>query len=208
VKEEKEQFDQLAGEYGRKYNLTDRQQTQLRAWLEEKASENAAKFTAVLENDNSNFFDLMMASREAERSTDGIERFMERQLRGQPLADFKADRLLERIESVEGEANGRLNRLDNIVELDAAQENELFYLMARSSEDYIPSMDIEGMTGSRTPLDHGGRNQAIGTFLRPEQVELLNTHRQNRRAEAEREMLDVGIRLPPNWHLFVDDDDW
>jgi hypothetical protein len=68
-------------------------------------------------------------------------------------------------------------------------------------------MEIEGMTGSTLPIDPIGRNEAIRGVLRPEQLESFDTHRRERRADAEREMLEVGLRLPDDWDLF-DEDDW
>ncbi len=207
VKEEKDHFNSIAGEYGRKYELSERQQNELREWLDQRATENAASFVGVLTDERSNLMDLMLAGREAEKNLGEIDGFMEGQLRGQALADFKQDRLMERIESVEHESNGRLHRLDNLVDLDPAQEDQLFYVMARSSDSYIPAMEIEGMTGSTLPIDPIRRNEAIRGVLRPGQLESFDTHRRERRAHAEREILEVGLRLPDDWDLF-DEDDW
>ncbi|HBM79154.1 MAG TPA: hypothetical protein DD438_13685 [Verrucomicrobiales bacterium] len=152
-------------------------------------------------------YDLILAGKEAEQNIEGIDQFMEQQLTGETLVAFRADRLQEKIDSVEGEANGRLNNLDSIVNLDASQEDQLFFAMARSSEDYIPSMDIEGMDDDRSALDRVGRNLAIESILTSEQLELLESHRQNRRQNAEEEMRAIGLRLPENWQQF-EDDDW
>ncbi len=206
-KEEREQFARLAGDYTRKYDLNESQQTQLRQWLDARASENAQRFVDVVADDSSTIYDLMLAGKEAEQNIKGIDQFMERQLTGEALTSFRADRLQERINSVEGEANGRLNNLDSIVNLDASQEDQLFFTMARSSEDYIPSMDIEGMNGDRSPLNQKGRNAVIESILTSEQQELLENHRQNRRQNAEEEMREIGLRLPENWQQF-EDDDW
>ena len=206
-KEEKEQFARLAGDYTRKYDLNESQQKQLRQWLDDRATENAERFVNVVANDSSTMYDLMLAGEEAEQNIEGIDQFMEQQLTGETLAAFRADRLQEKIDSVEGEANGRLNNLDSIVNLDASQEDQLFFAMARSSEDYIPSMDIEGMDDDRSALDRVGRNLAIESILTSEQLELLESHRQNRRQNAEEEMRAIGLRLPENWQQF-EDDDW
>ena len=206
-KEEREQFARLAGDYTRKYDLNESQQKQLRQWLDDRATENAERFVNIVANDSSTFYDLMGAGKEAEQNIDGIDQFMERQLTGEALTSFRADRLQERIHSVEGEANGRLNNLDSIVNLDASQEDQLFFAMARSSEDYIPSMDIEGMNGDRSPLNRKGRNAVIESILTSEQQRLLENHRQNRRQNAEEEMREIGLRLPENWQQF-EDDDW
>ncbi|MEC9055591.1 MAG: hypothetical protein VX633_09815 [Verrucomicrobiota bacterium] len=206
-KEEREQFARLAGDYTRKYDLNESQQKQLRQWLDARATENAERFVNVVTDDSSTIYDLMLAGKEAEQNIQGIDQFMERQLTGEALISFRADRLQERINSVEGEANGRLNNLDSIVNLDASQEDRLFFTMARSSEDYIPSMDIEGMNGDRSPLNRKGRNAVIESILTSEQQELLENHRQNRRQNAEEEMREIGLRLPENWQQ-LEDDDW
>lgn len=207
VRQEKEQFHRLAGTYGRNYDLNERQQKALQQWLEDRARENAARFVSVLERDSSTIVDLMEVGRESAQNIKGIDAFMERQLSGEALEAFRHDRMIERVASVEAEANGRLNRLDQLVELDSSQEDELFYLMARSSEDYVPSMDIEGMTGAAAPLDRSDRNAGIQSVLRPEQLEAWELHREERRAEAEQEMREVGLRLPKDWDFF-DDYDW
>ena len=206
-KEEREQFARLAGDYTRKYDLNESQQKQLRQWLDARAAENAQSFVDVVADESSTMYDLMLAGKEAEQNIEGIDEFMEQQLTGETLAAFRVDRLQEKINSVEGEANGRLNNLDSIVNLDASQEEQLFFAMARSSEDYIPSMDIEGMNGDRSPLNQKGRNAVIESILTSEQQELLENHRQNRRQNAEEEMREIGLRLPENWQQF-EDDDW
>jgi hypothetical protein len=206
VKEEKEHFDGVAGRYGRKYDLTDGQQARLREWLDRRAEENATGFVNVLTNPQASLMDLIKAGHDAERNIEGIDGFMESQLRGQALADFKQDRMMERIESVEHESNGRLHRLDNLVELDAEQEDQLFYMMARGSQQYVPAMEIEGMTGSRIPMDTAQRNREIRTVLRPEQIEVFDANRRQRREEAEREMREIGLRLPNNWDELALDD--
>ncbi len=203
--EEKKQFSRLVGDYTRKYDLHESQQKQLRQWLDARADENALRFAGVVTNESSTFYDLILAGKEAEQNIDGIDQFMEKQLTGETLASFRADRLLEKIKSVEGEANGRLNNLDSIVNLDTSQEDQLFYTMARSSQDYVPSMDIEGMAGDRSPLDRERRNEVINSVLTIEQQELLENHRQNGRQKAEEEMREIGLRLPENWEQFEDD---
>ncbi len=206
-KEEREQFARLAGDYTRKYDLNESKQKQLRQWLDARATENAQRFVDVVADESSTMYDLMLAGKEAEQNIEGIDQFMEQQLTGETLVAFRADRLQEKVNSVEGEANGRLNNLDSIVNLDASQEDQLFFTMARSSEDYIPSMDIEGMNGDRSPLNRKGRNAIIESILTSEQQELLENHRQNRRQNAEEEMREIGLRLPENWQQF-EDDDW
>lgn len=207
VKEEKNQFNAIGGEWGRKYELTDRQQKALRNWLDKRAEENAETFVKVLTDEKSTVMDILQAGRDAENNLRGIEQFMEGQLRGQVLADFKQDRVLDRVESVQREANGRLHRLDRLVELDADQEDKLFYLMARSSDDYTPQMEIEGMTGSQLPMDSAARNSALREVLRPEQLSVFDERRAQRRAQAEQEVRELGLRMPEGWDVF-EDDDW
>lgn len=207
IKEEKEQFNQMAGEYGRRYNLSQRQQRALRQWLNDRARENAKRFVEVLQNDSSSFLDLVNVGREAERNVEGIDEFMERQLQDEDLENYREDRMLERIESVEREANSRLHRLDGLLDLDPEQEDTMFYLLARSSRDYVPAMEIEGMNGLKDTLDRQSRDAAMKVVLRPDQVERLEARQRERREEAQRDLRDVGLRLPKNWDLF-EDDDW
>jgi hypothetical protein len=207
VRAQTKEFDREAGAISKRYELSERQEKELLKWLERRAEQNAAAWDALIASDSSSVVDLFRAGRDAEENIRGIDDFMESQLTGERLAQYREHRLAERVESVQHEANGKLNRLDSLVDLDPAQEDQLFLLMARGSRDYVPTMDIDGMTGERTPIPAEDRAEAVRSVLRPEQLEIYEAHRAEQLAEAEEDLRAVGLKLPDNWDL-MDEYDW
>ena len=56
-----------------------------------------------------------------------------------------------------------------------------------------------GWGGDTAALVPGqARNEAIMGVLRPEQVEVYETHRREQIAEAEEDLREIGLRLPPD----------
>ena len=139
LKEQKDYFDRKAGEFARKYELDEGQQAQLEEWMEGKAEENAARFNEIFTSETSTFADMIMAGRH-EHAMDGFDSFMEGILEGEELETFKDDRMMERVERVQSEADRNVTRLDKIVGLDEAQKDQVFALMARGSEDFVEGM--------------------------------------------------------------------
>jgi hypothetical protein len=128
-------------------------------------------------------------------------------LEGETLAKFENDRLQERVERVQNEADRKMHRLDRIVQLDETQKDEVFSLMARSSEAFDPSMQFEGLESESRPLTAGqARDGALIGVLRPDQAQAYEDHRREQIAEAEEELREVGLKLPANWDLFDEDD--
>ena len=203
--EEEDRFDSMIGGYSRKYNLSERDQAELRNWLQVKSDDNAREYREVIMSDSSGFVDFVRVSEVDMMDEDGIENFMETRLQGEDLAAFQAERLEERVNSVQDEANRRLNRLDEAVELDEKQLDEMFGVMARGSKRYQTGMDFDGMGGDSVALQGSERDAAIRGVLRPDQLDRYDTYQAERRAEAERDMRRVGLTLPENWELLDDD---
>ena len=122
------------------------------------------------------------------------------------LPKEEQDRLVERAELVQAEANRKLHRLDNIVGLDEDQADRAFGLMARGAKGFDPSMAIDGVSSETSPLDRRSRDQAIMELLRPEQIEAYHAHRRQEFEEAQRELGEIGLALPPDWDLWDEDD--
>ncbi len=206
VRDQKRRFDSRIGEFSRKYNLTESQQEALAKKFEEQAEENARRFNDVVNSDHSGLEDLIRASREMEEGQD-IDALMESTLTGDALVRYKEDRLNERVEAVQNEADRKMQRLDNLVQLDETQKDEVFGLMARGSEHFDPSMQFDGLEGDTSRLAPGqSREEAIAAVLRPEQVEVLNNHRNQQRYKAEEDLRQLGLSLPPDWDLYDEDD--
>lgn len=202
---EEDWADNLTGEWTRKYNLSDSEQARLKEWFKEKSRERGEEFQRVVESDTSGFVDYIRATEYDWRDAQGSEELMEGFLEGEELTQFREEQLENRIDSVQGEANRNLTRLDNIVELDEGQQDEVFGILARGSDDYRPGMDFDGMGGETNQLNVRARDEAIRRVLRPEQVERLNIHQAERKEEAERDMRRFGMTLPKDWDLLEGD---
>lgn len=206
VRDQKRIFDTTAGELARKYNLDESQQKSLENWLHLKAEENSTNYSRILNDESTGLVDWIRSSRELSEA-DGLDEFMERTLRGEALTQFKEERLRERVERVQAEADRKVHRLGNIVELDEAQKDEIFVLMARGSRDFDPSMQFEGLGNDTSALVPGqSRDDAIMKVLRPDQVETYERHRLGSLEEARRELNEIGLTLPDNWDLLDEDD--
>jgi hypothetical protein len=206
-RDQKRHFDTLIGEYSRRYHLDENQQKKFKDWLEAKARSDALEFGALMGRDGTSLEDMIRASRKF-RPTDDLDAFMETTLSGEPLNQFKSDRMADRVDRVQQEADRKVHRLDEIVGLDEAQKDRVFSLMARGSRDFDSSMRFDGLSEEATALAPGSsREEAILAELRPEQQQAYQDHRRQRRQEAEEELGVLGINLPENWDL-LDGDDW
>ena len=131
---------------------------------------------------------------------------MESTLTGDDLARYKSDRLNQRVENVQNEAEHKVSRLHREVELDEAQQDQVFAIMARSSPDFDSSMQFEGLGDDTAKLAPGqSRNDAIMAVLRPDQRQQYEERRVARRQEAEQDLRESGLKLPANWDMFEDD---
>ena len=188
----------------RKYHLTPAQQESLREWQKKKIEADLAVMRAFHQQDSTTLEDMVKAGRKTPPNA-GLDSFMEKTLTGQDLTAYKSDRLNQRVEQVQSEADRRVSRLNSVVALDDAQQDQVFALMARSSPEFDPSMQFEGLTGDTAKLDPGqSRDEAILQVLRPDQRQQYENHRAARRLEAQKEFTDVGIRLPDTWDMVGD----
>lgn len=201
-RDERRRFESLAGEYGRKYNLTAGQQEELKRWMEDRSESNAAAFKAAAFGEQSRFADFAKASR-GQRWDDGIDGFMEGQLSGEKLTTYRRERLEEKAGRVEQEADWKMQRLNATVGLDEAQQDQVFGIMARNARDFDPQMQIEGVTGEAAP--GGDREAAIEAVLRPEQRAAYGQWKEQRRASAAREFEEIGMKLPDGWDALEED---
>lgn len=198
--------DNMTGEWTRKYDLNDAEQEQLRAWFEQKNKEKGEAFSKVVDSDTSGFVDFAKATEYDWRDTKGIEDVMGSILKGEELTQFNEERAKQGAEQVQQEANRGLTRLDQMVELDETQQDQVFAILARGSEDYEEGeFDYEGMGTEQSSLDRRARDEAIRSTLRPEQQIKFDERLVERRAKAEAEMRRVGLTLPNNWDLLERD---
>lgn len=197
TKELQRRSDEISGELARKYSLTPAQQESLKQWLDLRAEEEAKRFTATISQQGVKLEDLNAATNDI-RIEDGLEAFMQNNLSGEKLAAFKSDQMLQKVESVQKEADMKVERLDNIVKLDDAQRGQVFGMLARGARDYDPGMQFEGM-GTNTTLSGKSKQEAILSVLRPEQRESYEAARQKQRVETEKELGSMGLSLPDDF---------
>lgn len=200
VKEQKQVIDRMTGELARKYNLTPQNQAALKEWFEAKSSEEAKRWTEMLGREGTRFEDVVRATRDV-RLDEGLDTFMQGVLPPDKLVTFKNERLAERAQRVQQEADLKVQRLDSIVKLDDAQRDQVFGVMARGSRDYDPSMALDGIRGEIGATPGGDRQAAMLSVLRPDQRAAYEAERQRRRDEASKEMESIGLSLPPNWEM-------
>jgi hypothetical protein len=197
-------IDSLTGELARKYDLTPENQAALKQWFQQKTVEEASRWSELLAQDQTGIEDLMRASRDI-RPDRGLDTFMEGMLSGDKLAAFKSQRLSERAQRVQQEADMKMQRLDGIVGLDESQRDQVFGIIARGSRDYDTAMRLEGATGEIGAIPIGNRQAAILGVLRPEQRAAYDAERQRRREEAAKELETIGLTLPADWEMLDGD---
>lgn len=200
---EKRRLNRLSGELTREYELDDRQQEALSAWLDQRAEANGNRFGEVLNDPDSGFVDFAKVMDErtsSQRYRRELDAFMATTLDEETLATYQLDRMTERVEWVQNEAEGRMQRLDSLVELDEEQQDQAFAILAHSSEHFDPSMQFDGVDsdvgGFQPGMDaRDGLNQILNT----EQRQILEDREQERRAEVLREFQQVGLTPPRGW---------
>lgn len=199
AKEQQRKVDAMAGELARKYSLTESQQESLRKWLDQKAVDDAKRYTDLISQEGTKFEDIGKASYEF-RLDDGLDQFMANTLSGDKLASFKSERMLEKVGKVQEEADMKVSRLDSVVGLDEAQRGQVFGVLARSSRDFDPTMQFEGLGTETGALTTGKSKQdAILSVLTPQQRESYQAGREKQRAAAQKEMEQIGLSLPADW---------
>lgn len=206
VHEQKSMVDRMSGELARTYQLDARQQTALRHWFDARTEQNARDWTDLVTSEKTQLKDLMKAARYV-RSDDGLDEFMPNILSGKQLDDFRSQRMTERVERVQQHADAMTERLHSIVPLDEVQRDQIFGIMARSSSDFDPSMQLEGGAGEipNTPAPTN-REEAILALLRPDQQELYREEIRSRRDREQKDLAAIGLTLPEDWNPFEFED--
>lgn len=203
IRQQKQLVDSKVGELARKYDLTPAQQESLKQWFDQKAEDDSKCYNDLVLQDGTRLQDLMKASMET-RPDEGLDDFMAKTLSGEKLATFQTERMAERANQVQQEADRRVQRLDNIVTLDDKQRDQVFGIMARNSKHYDPAMALEGGVGDIQNVSGGSPREAVLSVLRPDQRAAYETEQQHRREEAQKDMEAIGLTLPPDWEMLDD----
>ena len=204
IRDQKRRIDSIAGELARKYNLDGPQQIAMKQWFDKKAEEEAKRWTEMLGREDTGLEELTRASRDI-RPDDGLDKFMEGVLSGEKLAAFKSERLAERVERLQSNADMKVQRLDSIVKLSDAQRDQVFGVMVRNSRDYDPSMVLEGAGGQIPVTAAANPREAMLAVLTPDQRATYDDEQRRRRDEAEKDLNSMGMTLPANWEILEDD---
>lgn len=199
AKEQQRQVDAMAGEMARKYSLTAAQQESLKKWLDQKAADDSKQYTNLLTQEGAKLSDISKAAYEF-RLDDGLDSFMAATLSGDKLAAFNSQRMVEKVNNVQQEADMKVSRLDNIVGLDEAQRGRVFGIMARGARDFDPAMRFEGLGTETAPLSSGvSKQEAVLSVLTPAQRGIYQAERDKQLVAARKEMEGIGLSLPPDW---------
>ncbi|MFM8878410.1 MAG: hypothetical protein ACKOKG_04645 [Verrucomicrobiota bacterium] len=194
------QADSVIGELARKYDLNPDQQQTLQDWFRQKIRADRKKWTDLLSDDEATYM-LLVKTMRNDRIEEGLDPVMDGLLRGPQLEAFKAERLEERAQRVQKFADMHVQRINAVVQLDAAQTDRLFGIMAQWSPDYDASIRLEGVTGEIAPANLHPRD-ALRSLLRPDQLTRYEEYRDRRFQEASREMNELGMQLPKDWDEF------
>lgn len=200
IRQQTRMIDSKVGELARKYDLTPAQQAALKQWFEQKSEEQSKRYNDLVLQDGTRLQDLMKASMDA-RPDEGLDEFMATTLSGEKLAEFQTQRMAERAERVQQEADRKVQRLDGIVTLDDTQRDQVFGIMARNSKDFDPAMSLEGADGEAIATPGTDAREAVLSVLRPEQRAAYEAERQRRLDEARKDMEAIGLTLPPDWEI-------
>ena len=98
-------------------------------WLDRQADANGDRIANVLDDSDSGFTDfakVMDERSDSLRYSQKLDAFMAETLDADTLVTYQTDRLTERVERVQNEAEGRVQRLDSLVELDEEQKDQAF----------------------------------------------------------------------------------
>ncbi len=201
-RDERRRFEAMAGEYARLYDLNSNQQAKLTDWLKDQSEKSAAIFKSLSLADSTRLDDLVKAGRN-HRWDDGVDGFMEKQLSGEKLAAFRRDRLTQRANQVQHEADWKMQRLHQTVNLDEEQQDRVFSIMARSSPYFDPQMQIEGVSADANP--GADRDAAIMQALSQDQQQAYKNWRSERIAKARQEFAEVGLDMPQGWDALTED---
>ncbi len=205
VRTQRKLFESMSGEIARKYDLNPQQQAALKVWFASRAEEQTKQWNDMVNSDTTGLKDFLRIAQD-QQPDKGIESFMETVLTGEKLAAYKSERLNDRAQRVQSQADAKVQRLNSIVQLSDAQRDQVFGIMARNSPDYDHAMVLEGTGGQINAAPTGNSQAAILSVLTPDQRVAYESERTRRHDEAAKEMAEVGLAFPPEWDVLDDMD--
>ena len=164
-------------------NLSDEQLRQLKERLGQQQAAKLDELERVLNDDESSLTEYFQQQWEAERGGDPEvdDIFLEVLYQDQREA-YTDLRLEENAEQVTRDTDRQLADLSRAVELDEAQQDAIFPIMARSAPGYREAMQFEGVEAVDTqPIeDDNARDAAIQSVLRPDQMDAWDDYQRRK----------------------------
>jgi len=201
VRDQEKLFDTMIGELSRKYDLDTDQQKILKDWFTQRAEDNAETWTSAINEEGVSFVDLVKASRDF-HPKDGLDEMMEGFLSGDKLDDYREDRFNEKIKSVQKEADRKMHRLDEIVDLSEDQKDQVFEILATRAKDFNSEMQFEGLnTSTDSKLAKMDTQHAIDSVLTDDQRRAYKKERRDRRRSERDDLRAIGLTIPPEWDM-------
>jgi hypothetical protein len=171
-------IDGAVNEYKDKLNLTDAQAGSIKARMASLMEESSKKFQGELEDDSRSVQEIMESQGDFWRNNEGeIETILKDELDADQFAQFERQQLEEDTEGVQRRANWELGQLDQALELTDSQEDQVFGILVRQSDDYDEAMAIEGIETdlpAAAIADDVTKEDAIRSVLTPGQTETYN----------------------------------
>ena len=166
-------------DYTEKLNLTDAQAGSIKAKMASLMEESSKKFQGELDDDSRSIQEIMETQGDFWRNNEEeIEGILKEELSAEQFEQFEREQLEEDTERVQGRANWELGRLDQALELTEAQEDQVFGILVRQSDDYDEAMAIEGIATdlpAAALAEDVTKEDAIRSVLTPEQTETYNS---------------------------------
>ena len=109
---------------------------------------------------------------------DQIEGILKEELSAEQFEQFERLQLEEDTENIQRRANWELGAIDRALDLTEAQEDQVFGILVRQSDDYDDSMAIEGIETdlpAAALAEDVSKEDAIRSVLTPEQTETYNS---------------------------------
>lgn len=172
--------DQILADRAERLNLTDAQRRMLEERLRAQQEAKLQELERVLNDDESSLTEYFQKQWEQEQGGDPqVDDIFLAVLDTEQQETYTEIRLEENAERVTRDADRALRDLDRVVDLDDAQEDAVFPILARSAPGYRQEMAFEGVNVvDNSPIaESTDRNTAIESVLRPDQLDDWNAYK-------------------------------
>jgi len=166
-------------EYGEKLNLTDAQSASIKGRMASLMEDSSKQFQSELDDESRSMQEIMESQGDFWRNNeDEIEGILKEELSSEQFEQFERLQLEEDTENIQRRANWELGAIDRELDLTEAQEDQVFGILVRQSDDYDDSMAIEGIETdlpAAALAEDVSKEDAIRSVLTPEQTETYNS---------------------------------